>query len=685
MDMLATAPIRNRASAVRGYRADIDGLRGLAVTAVVLFHAGLNGVSGGFAGVDVFFVISGFLIGGIVHREIGGGRFAFADFYARRARRIVPALLGIVVATLVLGLALLGPGEFGRFAISGIAALLGVSNVWFWHSIDYFSPDARYEPLLMTWSLGIEEQFYLLLPPLMLCFRRVSARGMLGIVLALAGVSLLISVAVTPRLPVESFYLLPTRAWELGVGVALAITHEAGWRVPPRWHAALAAAALVSLVAVLVLFDERIAFPGYAALVPTFATALLIATPASAINRHLLGSRPLVAVGLISYSWYLWHWPLLALLRITAAAPVSPGPLVVVALASIVPAYLSWRYIERPFRRSAHGSAPTLRRYGVALAVGVALLAGVVVSGGVPARVGASGARVATQLRDGGLDGCLVGYGVAAPNLSAACAPTDARPMIALLGDSHAGALGDALRAAAARHGYGLQQLTAASCPPLLGATLTLREHPGAAEVCAAYNAAAIARISADPRVRTVVITAFWQSQFSAHALAIGDHVADTDPAFADRPSAVELPIALERTLRHLRNAGKNVVLLGDVPWIRFDPARHVWASYLPLRAAIERAVTPGLGASDRVPRKFVEPLVDQGNAIVAASAAAVPGVRLIEQRRLLCDTSTCRIGANGSPFFTDQQHVSRGGADYIVARLAPALWAERLRGNENP
>ena len=660
----------------RSYRADIDGLRGLAVTAVVLFHAGVTGVSGGFAGVDIFFVISGFLIGGIVHREIGAERFGFAAFYARRARRILPALIAVTLTTLALGMALLGPGELARFAVSGVAALFGASNVWFWHSIDYFAPDARYEPLLMTWSLGIEEQFYLILPPVLLLCRRLSTRTMLGVALGVSALSLLVSIVATPRLPVESFYLLPTRAWELGLGVALALAREAGWRLPDRWRDPLAAIALTALALAIALFDERTRFPGYAALLPTLATAALIATPGSTINRRLLGSRPFVAVGLISYSWYLWHWPLLALLRICAAAPVPAWALVAVGLGSIAPGYCSWRWIERPFRhRAAASNRATLARYAAALGVGVAVLAGVAWSGGVPSRVGATGARVAAQLHQSN-DGCLVGYGVAAPNFSPACAPTDARPMVALLGDSHAGALGQALRAAAQRHGYGLQQLTAASCPPLLGATLTLSEHPGASAACAAYNAAAIGRVAHDPRVKTVVLTAFWQSQFSAHARAIGDRVIDVDPAHADRPTATELPIALTRTLRHLRAAGKQVVLLGDVPWIRFDPARHVWAQYVPLRAAIERRVIPGLDSRDgRVARRLVEPLADEGAAIVAASAAAVPGVRLIDQRRLLCDAQACRVGEGGAPFFLDQQHLSRAGADVVVTGMTPTLW----------
>src|SRR3954465_7341466 len=191
------------------YRADIDGLRAIAVTSVVLFHTGLAAVGGGFVGVDIFFVISGFLIGGIVDREIGSGRFSFAAFYARRARRILPALIVVSAATMMLGLALLGLVEMQRLAASVAAALTGVANLWFWATAGYFSPDARGEPFLMTWSLGIEEQFYLFLPPLLLLLNRISARATLPAIAVITLVSLLLSILLTSHFPSEAFYLLP--------------------------------------------------------------------------------------------------------------------------------------------------------------------------------------------------------------------------------------------------------------------------------------------------------------------------------------------------------------------------------------------------------------------------------------------------------------------------------------------
>lgn len=660
-----------------GYRPDIDGLRAIAVVSVVLYHAGLGWVSGGYAGVDIFFVISGYLIGGIVHREIGDRAFSFAAFYARRARRILPALIAVSAVTLATGLLLLGPGELTRLATSMIAALLGLSNLWFFHTTDYFTPGAVLEPFLMTWSLGIEEQFYLLLPPLLLACRGWGKRGMLRVVLGITLASFVVSVLATPFEPIAAFYLLPTRAWELGIGVSLAIAGREGARSSPTVQQGLATAGLLAIAATLLLFDEQMPFPGHAALLPTIGTAMLIAAPDSLINRRLLASGPLVGIGLISYSWYLWHWPPLALLRIAAAGPVPPWLLTVTAIGSIVPAWACWRWVELPWRRPRAGraSAAVLRRYGITLALCLTLLGGVVLSGGFPGRAGASARRIDDMLA-ASHSPCLAGYGIDRPIASPLCSPPGDGPLVALLGDSHASALSDALRTDARAHGYDLVQMTAGSCPPLLGATLRLVEHPGASRACAAFNLAAIDRAARDPRIRIVVLTAFWQSPFSAHAIAIGDGVIPANGTRSNYASDVELPRALKRTLTRLRDAGKRVVLLGDVPWVRFDPARHVWASALPLRATIENAVTPGLrerGGS--VDARFIDPLFDRGEEIVGDSARAVPEVRFVSLRRLLCPDARCQTTDGDAPFFIDQHHLSRTGATYVIARFDDAMW----------
>ena len=658
----------------RGYRADIDGLRAVAVTAVVLFHAGVPWLGGGFAGVDIFFVISGFLIGGIVEAETRAGTFRFAAFYARRARRIVPALLAVSAATGLLGLVLLSPAELRRLAQSVIAALIGGSNVWFWHAAGYFSPDARAEPMLMTWSLGIEEQFYLCLPPLMLVLRRVGARALAGGVAAVTAGSLLLSLAATPFYPHDAFYLLPTRAWELGAGVLLALWCAA--RPLPQGRAAegLAWAGAGAVAATLLLVDEHVPFPGHAALLPVAGTVALIAGGRSGFSRRVLAARPMVAIGLLSYSWYLWHWPLMALARVCAAkAPPLPMMLGVAAL-SLALAWASWRWVERPFRRPAGSDAATLWRYAGVLAVALAVCGATILGGGWPARLPAGAERTARELAGGTGGACLAGYESDRPNLSGDCVVEAPLPGVALLGDSHAAALRPALLAEARARGRRFVQLTKASCPPLLGATRLMPNHPGHAEACARYDAAAIEAVARDPRIATVVLTGFWQVSLDPVVLATGERYLLSARPEADSRAA--LRGGLVAMLRRLRGAGKRVVLLADVPSFRFDPARLRYAEYLPLRRVVGALGDPTLRAEGgRVALAHVAPLADEGAAVVRAAAAAVPGVTFASLTAPFCDARGCRIGDADAPWFVDPQHVSPAGAQVALRAVGPVIW----------
>ena len=666
-------------ASIARYRADIDGLRAIAVTSVVLFHTGLAAVGGGFVGVDIFFVISGFLIGDIVDREIRSGRFSFAAFYARRARRILPALVVVSAVTVGFGLILLGPAEMQRLAASVAAALTGVSNLWFWATTGYFSPDARGEPFLMTWSLGIEEQFYLFLPPLLLLLNRIGARATLPAIAAITLVSLLLSIFLTSHFPSEAFYLLPARAWELGIGVLLALL--AASRVPPislRLREGLGWLGLAAVAGSIALFDHHLAFPGIAALLPTLGAAALILSEGSIVNRRFLSSRAFVGIGLISYSWYLWHWPLLALVRICAVEAPSVALMTSVALLSLVPAWLSWRFVERPFRHGGRhrSDGAQLFRYGAAIGAGVLALIAVYATHGLSARMGPDAARIEAILAESRGGPCLAPYGADQPNLSAACTTADARPRLALLGDSHAAALGNVLRAAADRHGLGFEQLTKSSCPPLFGASRKMPNHPGHIAECTRYNQAAIEAVARDPQVRTVVIAGFWQVPFGASAIAAGDAYVEGDGSAAGRSSEDELRLALARTIRRLSAAGKRVIVLGDVPYLRFNPARHAMTSFLPARRTAEALLSPDFAPADgQVESRFVEPIDDTGARIVPLAVRDVPGALYASVSRILCTPSRCRFAEGPVPYYIDPEHLSRPGADYVISALDDNLW----------
>ena len=348
-----------------GFRPDIEGLRGVAVLVVVLFHAGLAGVGGGFVGVDVFFVISGFLITGLLLREHDRtGRIAFLSFYARRARRLLPAAIVVLVATLIASLNLVAPLDRPAIGLDGAAAALSIGNIRFaLASGDYFANVAAPSPFLHFWSLAVEEQFYLLWPALILIVARgghAHRRLVVGLV-GLVAASFAANLVLTDVAANWAFYSLPTRGWELGLGglAAVAVGAGIGERVP---RALASLAGLLSLTGWLGLgavafatltFDPDLAYPGVAALVPALGTAVLLASG----RRHLgpsllLATAPLRFVGRISYSLYLVHWPILVLAPLAVGGPIDDlGRAGLVGLSTLVAA-VSWALVETPFRRS---------------------------------------------------------------------------------------------------------------------------------------------------------------------------------------------------------------------------------------------------------------------------------------------------------------------------------------------
>ena len=358
------------------YRSEVDGLRAVAVIPVLLFHAGVPGFEGGFIGVDIFFVISGFLIGGILLEELDRGRFSLADFYERRARRILPALLLVLLVSSVFAVLVLTPGRLIDYSHYLAGTLLFVSNIVYWQKTHYFAPSAEENPLLHTWSLAIEEQFYLFFPLYMMWLWhrgvRFNARMLLGVALF----SFLVALYYGHKEPTANFFLLPGRIWELLVGVLAAIVLR--YRQPDAANGP-ALAGLALLLAGFVLVDGDALFPGFSTLMPVIGTGLIVLYARAGTHvARLLSARPLVAVGLISYSLYLWHQPMLAFARIVGPSPdLSLDVAVALLLVSVPLAWLSYRFVETPFRRRDKTS---VRKLSVLLATPAALLLGVAAS-----------------------------------------------------------------------------------------------------------------------------------------------------------------------------------------------------------------------------------------------------------------------------------------------------------------
>ncbi len=346
------------------YRPDIDGLRAIAVIAVILFHAFPDVLPGGFIGVDVFFVISGYLITGIIARELHDGSFRAGLFYRRRIRRLFPALATVLLATLAYGMVVLLPSERAQLGEQIAAGAAMAANLLFWHQAGYFDPASYAKPLLHLWSLGVEEQFYLVWPGLLWLLVRRTHRPVAGIAL-LTAASFALNLMLSTGQGVADFYSPLSRLWELSAGALVAV---AG---PGRLRAQAGPAAIAGLIAVVaatMLFDEAMPYPGWRALVPVFGTLLLIhCGPATMVGRLLAGRVP-VAVGRISYPLYLWHWPLLSFATIIRRGH-APKPLLAALLvaAAFGLATLTWRFVERPLRHD-----PRLGRVTVRLATALA-------------------------------------------------------------------------------------------------------------------------------------------------------------------------------------------------------------------------------------------------------------------------------------------------------------------------
>jgi peptidoglycan/LPS O-acetylase OafA/YrhL len=543
------------------YRRDIDGLRAVAVLAVIGYHFFPQWVPAGFAGVDVFFVISGFLITGIIADAVEAGTFSLAGFYGRRIRRIFPALIVVLLACLAIGWGVLYYEEYlllGKHVAAGAGFVM---NIVLWAETGYFDPAAETKPLLHLWSLGVEEQFYIVWPLVVAFLCRTARMRFVAVVLVFAA-SLAACILRTGPDAVAAFYLPQYRFWELMAGAALALHRQ--WDAQSQPDADLRSLAGVALLAACaVMIGRDTPFPGWRALLPVGGTFLLVsAGPKALVNRTILANRGMVAIGLVSYPLYLWHWPLLSFLRITNNdAPVTPGRGAVLFAASLLLAWLTYQWVERPVRRGGHGPSKAI---GAAAAMACVAAIGFTVFSevGVPSREVNSRdptwpARMgpyATDTRQWLAGDC--GLPPERARMFAHCERDKRGPeRYALVGDSKADATFNGFVRTSTDTGRWLF-IGGATNQGVVEPVVSDWDRYSSYKL---QSETALEVIAANPRVETVVIVAAMRSLFHLRGATDIDDL----PASPYYPQALD---GVSRFVKRLVDAGKKVVLVVDHP-----------------------------------------------------------------------------------------------------------------------
>ena len=637
------------------YRPDIDGLRAIAVLAVVFYHSGFNVVSGGYVGVDIFFVISGFLITTIMVRELADGKFSIVGFYERRMRRILPASIATVAACLVAGYFILGTRDLGNLAHSAIANSLFLSNIFFYMQTGYFDASAELKPLLHTWSLSLEEQYYVVTPLLLMLIAKFFKQKHLLFVIPISILSFAACVYWTNVNQPAAFYMLTTRGWELLIGSILAIaaipriSSEAGMRF-------LAMIGLVLILFSMFMFDDQTVFPGAYAALPTLGTAILIYTGRSGstpINRAL-SVRPMVFVGLISYSLYLWHWPIIVFSKYLKAATLNHVESMVMLLAIFATSVLSWRYVETPFRRKRLAASRKKLFFASLGATVVLIVASLLETGEVVDmqwRRWRSCENVEERLSEG-KSLCVIGE-------------AGGEPSFLVWGDSHARALNSAVDVSAQRIGRTGYVASMPGCPPLQGIERAGRT------TCFDFNEKILSYINRNPGIDTIVLAAHWVG------VAEGTRYKENNrerTVFVDilasqvqpqQTLAELLQTGLYRTIQTLLEDGRKIVVVGPVPEVGQD---------VPSANHIARITNRDVNAMIAPTTEEFEARNEKVFSILAAVEKDF-GLPVPMPSSILCDERICAVALeNGTSLYHDDDHLSTIGARYVSEILDASL-----------
>ena len=657
------------------YRPDVDGLRALAVLAVVVFHAAPRQLPGGFLGVDVFFVISGFLISGLVLDQLRAGTFTMSGFYLRRARRILPALLLTLVVVSLLALAILLPDELTNFAKLLIGSVTFVPNLVLLSEVDYFDTGAHLKPLLHMWSLGVEEQFYFVWPVfLMLMARRDRPALTLTLIVALALASFVAHLVIFRDSPQASFYLPFTRFWELMIGAALA-ARPAGATLfgASRWVNGAMSIAGILLIATVMLGEVHETLGAFVGVAPTVGAAMFIAAgPEALANRTAFSWRPVVYVGLISYPLYLWHWPLLSFLRIIQIHDREMYRLlrVLMVVLAVAAAALTYHLVERPVRKRQDLWRIGARLLLLLLAVGAWGVV-IIAMNGFPGRTTLKENPIAWPKELRNTERCMETQGYPSEfREEVLCVRNDYdhAPEVVVLGDSHSNALTPGVMAT-----YPDRSVLGAgssACLYLRRTDFWHAANPGKRGTCLGLTEIAYRSITPDTRLVVLAARNTMYVSSDAEAAKAFDFPGTQHFTSPDFPDAGKLEVferSLARDLTLLLGSGRKVTLVLQVPELDFLPE-------VCLHARPFERLLPEPEVKCSVPRARTERRQAGYRAAVARVVQALndPDLHVVDPMDVLCDVKECHAMIDGVLMYRDDDHLSINGSKYVWERIRP-------------
>lgn len=650
------------------YRPDVDGLRAVAIIPVLFYHAGFKAFSGGFVGVDVFFVVSGFLITSLILPEMIDGKFSILNFYERRIRRIFPALFTVMFVTLGVSSLLMWPLAFKDFGHSLIAATIFASNIFFSTKFGYFDATAESRPLLHTWSLAVEEQFYIFFPIYLLIISRWFPRALKPLTAIIAISSFGLSVYQVANAPMLAFYLAPTRIWELLLGAMLAMK-----MFPPlsslKLRTALAAIGLGLIVLAVGLLTHHSPFPGVNALLPCVGTFLIIYAGAGQPNpvSRFLSARWLVFAGLISYSLYLWHWPLIVFAEVYLMRDINSLEAWAIIALSVAVAVLSWKFVEQPFRtrRFAANRRSLFALAGAAMFAALFFGWGLEYTQGLPRRMTKEARKFALISED--CHDRRIKCAVIKPEevqfdrLCALGTVEASKPDFVLWGDSHGEFVADTVsQAATATNRSGLQ-ITSEGCPPILGVTRPDRNY----RHCSAFTEAAF-KVVSDPRIRQVILSARWPmwNEGTRYGFENGGAIIlnDAEATTSQTANREVLRRGLIRTLDALMGLGKRVSIIGPIPEIGWD---------VPTVSALESWHNRKIHSAPTLSQFQAR---NQNVLQLLRELQPVYGFDLIYPHEVLCNQEICQAAIDAKPVYCDDDHLSSFGRSLLVPTVRQLL-----------